>query len=110
MTLLDWRQPSMPDRPTLEHRQITAIEMDGRPVEITSAQLVYTQYWDGEQAAQREWEVLGRTHEEDLKEGVESIVVTVDGKRLKGRAVMQSSRSYGLSVFSAVGLGELTDA
>lgn len=34
----------MPDRPTLEHRQITAIEMGGRPVEITSAQLVYTQY------------------------------------------------------------------
>ncbi len=38
------------------------------------------------------------------------IVVTVDGKRLKGRVVMASSSSYGLSVFSAVGLGELTDA
>lgn len=100
----------MPDRPTLEHSRITAIEMGGRPIEITSAQLVYTQYWDGEQAAQREWEILGRTHEEGLKEGVESFVITVDGKRLKGRAVMQSSRSYGLSVFSAVGLGELTDA
>jgi hypothetical protein len=100
----------MPDRPTLEHSRITAIEMGGRPVEITSAQLVYTQYWDGEQAAQREWEILGRTHEEGLKEGVESVVITVDGKRLKGRAVMSSSRSFGLSVFSAVGLGDLTDA
>lgn len=43
-------------------------------------------------------------------EGVESFVITVDGKRLKGRAVMSSSRSFGLSVFSAVGLGDLTDA
>ena len=100
----------MPDRPTLEHFQVTAIEMAGRPVEITSAQLVFTQYWNGEQAAQREWEVIGRTHEEGLKEGVERLVVTVDGQRLKGRAVMTSSRSYGLSVFSAVGLDELIDA
>jgi hypothetical protein len=100
----------MPDRPTLEHRQVTALELGGRPVEITSAQLVYTQYWNGEQAAQREWEVIGRTHQDDLKEGVEPIVVTVDGKRLKGRVVVNSTRSYGLSVFSAVGLGELTDA
>lgn len=100
----------MPDRPTLEHRQVTALELGGRPIEITSAQLVYTQYWNGDQPAQREWEVLGRTHDDDLKEGVEAIVVTVDGRRLKGRVVMTSSRSYGLSVFQAVGLGELTDA
>lgn len=100
----------MPDRPTLEHRQITALELGGRAVEITSAQLVFTQFWNGEQAAQLEWEVLGRTHEDDLKEGVEAIVVTVDGKRLKGRVVISSSRSFGLSVFSAVGLGQLTDA
>lgn len=100
----------MPDRPTLEHRRITALELAGRPVEITSAQLVYTQYWNGEQPAQREWEVLGRTREDDLKEGVEAIVVTVDGKRLKGRVAMTSSRSFGLSVFQAVGLDELTDA
>ena len=100
----------MPDRPTLEHRQVTALELGGRPIEITSAQLVYTQYWNGDQPAQREWEVLGRTHDDDLMEGVEAIVVTVDGRRLKGRVVMTSSRSYGLSVFKAVGLGELTDA
>jgi hypothetical protein len=100
----------MPDRPTLEHRQVTALELGGRPVEITSAQLVYTQYWNGEQAAQREWEVIGRTRQDDLKEGVEPIVLTVDGKRLKGRVVVNSSRSYGLSVFSAVGLDELRDA
>lgn len=100
----------MPDRPTLEHRQVTALELGGRPIEITSAQLVYTQYWNGDQPAQREWEVLGRTHDDDLMEGVEAIVVTVDGRRLKGRVVMTSSRSYGLSVFQAVGLGELTDA
>jgi hypothetical protein len=100
----------MPDRPTLEHRKVTALELGGRPVEITSAQLVYIQYWDGERAAQREWEVLGRTHDDGLREGVQAIVITVDGKRLKGRVVLNSSRSFELSVFQAVGLDELTDA
>lgn len=100
----------MPDRPTLEHHQVTALELGGRPIEITSAQLVYTQHWHGDQPAQHEWEVLGRTHHDDLKEGVEPIVISVDGRRLKGRVVITSSRSYGLSVFQAVGLGELTDA
>lgn len=97
----------MPDRPTLEHRPITALELGGQPIEITSAQLLFTQYWNGDEAAQREWEVHGRTHHDGLKEGVEPIVITVDGVRLKGRVVMTSSRSHGLSVFQAVGLGEL---
>lgn len=100
----------MPDRPTLEHHKVIALELGGRPIEITSAQLLYTQYWNGDAPAQREWEVLGRTHDDDLKEGVETIVVTVDGRRLKGRVVLNSSRSHDLSVFQAVGLGELTDA
>jgi hypothetical protein len=100
----------MPDRPTLEHHRVTALELGGRPIEITSAQLVDTHYWNGDQPAQHEWEVLGRTNDDDLKEGVEAIVITVDGRRLKGRVVMTSSRSYGLSAFQAVGLGELTDA
>jgi hypothetical protein len=100
----------MPDRPTLEHRKITELELGGRPIEITSAQLVYTQYWNGDQPAQREWEVLGRTHDDQLREGVQAIVIGADGRRLKGRVVLNSSRSYELSVFQAVGLGELTDA
>jgi hypothetical protein len=99
----------MPNRPTLEHRPITAIELGGQPIEITSAQLLFTQYWNGDEAAQREWEVRGRTHYDGLKEGVDAIVITVDGSRLKGRVVMTSSRSHGLSVFQGVGLSELKD-
>jgi hypothetical protein len=100
----------MPDRPTLEHRPITAVELAGSPVDITSAQLVYTQHWNGDEPAQREWGILGRTHDDDLKEGVAAVMITVDGRRLKGRAVVASSRSYGLTAFEAVGLDELVDA
>ena len=89
---------------------MTALELGGRPIVITSAQLLYTQHWRGDEPAQREWEVHGRTRDEELREGVEPIVITVDGRRLKGRVVMTSSRSHGLSVFQAVGLDELTDA
>jgi hypothetical protein len=100
----------MSDQPTLEYQRLAALELDGRPIEITSAELVRKQYWRGDEPAQLEWEVVGRTHDPDLRDQAQSIVLTVDGRRLKGRVVLWSSRSYGLSVFKAVGLGELSQA
>ncbi len=35
--------------------------------------------------------------------------MTTDGKRLKGRIVLSSSSSFGLTAFEAVGLGDLGD-
>lgn len=101
----------MPDRPTLEHHRIADVVLDGVPLEVTSAELVYTQYWDGDRPAQREWEVNGRTYQGGaLKEAVMAISFTLDGRRLKGRAIMASSASGGFAVFQAVGLGTLTEA
>jgi hypothetical protein len=99
----------MPDRPTLEHVRITALELNGRPIEIRSAELVHIQHWRGDQPAQREWEVAGRTPIEDLHQGAQPVVLTADGKRFKGRVVLSSSSSFGMTAFEAAGLGELLE-
>jgi hypothetical protein len=99
----------MPDRPTLEHIRLSSLQLDDRPIEITSAELVLTQYWRGDEAAQREWEVVGRTHEERLRQGPQAISFEAGGQSYRGRVVLSSSRSVGttISVFNAVGLGDL---
>jgi len=99
----------MPDRPTLQHQRISALELNGRALEIKSAELVRIQYWRGDEPAQRDWEVAGRTPVEDLHEGAQSVVLTVDGRRFKGRVVLSSSSSFGLTKFEGAGLGELTE-
>ena len=101
----------MPDRPTLEHTRLTSLAFDGRPIEITSAELVVTQYWRGDEAAQRDWEVVGRTHDERLRDGPQVIEFEAGGRRYRGRAVVSSSVSVGsgLSIFNAVGLGDLRE-
>ena len=100
----------MPDGPTLQHIRLSALELDGRPVDITSAELVRIQHWRGDEPAQLEWEIVGRTRDPDIRDRAQSIVMTLDGKRLAGRVVIWSSRSYGLAVFKGVGLGDLTEA
>lgn len=100
----------MTDRPTLEHTRLTAVELNGRPLEITSAELVRIQYWRGDEKAQQDWEIVGRTRDEEFRDGTQSIVIAIGDERYKGRVVLTSSRSYGLAVFKAVGLGELVRA
>jgi hypothetical protein len=99
----------MPDRPTLQHRRITALELNGRPIELKSAELVHIQYWRGDEAAQRDWEIGGRTPVEDLHEGPQAVVMTVDGRRYRGRVVLASSSSFGMTKFEGAGLGELIE-
>lgn len=99
----------MPDRPTLQHVRLTSVELNGRSIAIKSAELVYTQYWNGDEPAQREWEVVGRTEDDDLRVGAQPIVIATSDTRLKGRVVLDHSRSYGLTVFSGVGLGDLVE-
>jgi hypothetical protein len=100
----------MPDRPTLQHVRLTALALGGRSIEITSAELVRIQHWRGDEPAQLEWEIVGRTHDEDVRDGAQSIDMEIGEERLKGRVVLSSSRSYGLTVFKGVGLGELVKA
>jgi hypothetical protein len=101
----------MPDEPTREYARLAALELDGRPIEITSAELVWVQHWRGDEPAQREWELVGRTYQHDrLRDGAQAIALTADGRRLKGRVVLWSSSSRGFAVFKGVGLGDLVEA
>ncbi len=101
----------MPDRPTLEHIRLTSLELDGRPIEIISAELVLTQYWRGDEPAQRDWEVVGRTNDDQLHQGPQPIAFEADGRRFRGRVVLASSQSIGspVSAFNGVGLGDLLE-
>src|SRR5688572_21937486 len=99
----------MPDRPTLTHVRLSSLELNGRPIEITSAELVRIQHWRGEEPAQREWEVHGRTYDKGLRDGPQPIELTAAGERFRGRVVLTASESIGseLWAFEAVGLGDL---
>jgi hypothetical protein len=101
----------MPDRPTLEHIRLAWLELNGRPIDIISAELVLTQYWRGDEPAQRDWEVVGRTHDEQLHQGQQSIAFEAGGGRYRGRVVLSSSQSIGstVSAFNGVGLGDLIE-
>jgi hypothetical protein len=86
--------------------------MGGRPIEITSAELVRIQHWRGEEPAQQDWEVHGRTFDPGLRDGAQPIAFTANGQRYKGRVVVSASQSIGsgLWAFEAVGLGELVES
>jgi hypothetical protein len=101
----------MPDRPTLAHVRLSALELNGRPIEVTSAELVRIQHWRGEEPAQQEWEVQGRTYDAELRDGTQPIAFVAEGRRFTGRVVLSASRSIGseLWAFHAVGLGDLVD-
>lgn len=101
----------MPDRPTLEHLRLAWLELNGRRIEVTSAELVVTQYWRGDEPAQRDWEVVGRTHDDGLHEGPQSIAFEARGRRFRGRVVLSASKSLGstLFAFNGVGLGDLIE-
>jgi hypothetical protein len=99
----------MPDGPTLEHTRLAAIEVGGRPLDIKSAELARIQYWNGDEPAQLEWEIRGRTDEDTLTDTVHPIVITIGESRFKGRGVFRTSRSYGMTVFHIVGLDPLVE-
>lgn len=99
----------MPDRPTREYARLSALEIDGAPLDITSAELCWVQHWAGDEPAQREWEIRGRTRDEGLRDGTRSIVATMGERRYRGRVIVSSSAAGGLAVFEMVGLGDLTE-
>ena len=101
----------MPNEPTREYARVTAMELGGRALEITSAELVWIQYWRGDEPAQREWELAGRTFDPSLRDHPQPVVLTLaDGRRLRGRVVLRIKESGGYAAFTGVGLGELTEA
>ena len=99
----------MPDRPTREYARMTALEIAGEPIDITSAELCWIQHWSGETPAQREWEVVGRTKETSVREGVREVVLVFPDRRLKGRGLVNPSVGPGLTVIEIVGLGGLVE-
>lgn len=88
---------------------MTALEIGGDPVDITSAELCWIQHWNGDEPAQREWEVRGRTTQASVREGVREIVMTFPDRRLRGRGVVNPSVGPGLTVIEIVGLGNLVE-
>ena len=99
----------MPDRPTREYARMTDLEIAGRPVAITSAELCWIQHWRGEEPAQLEWEVAGRTREAGVRDGAREVTLIFPDRRLRGRGVITSSAGPGLTVFEIVGLGPLVE-
>ena len=99
----------MPDRPTREYARMTAIEIGGSALPITSAELCWIQHWNGEEPAQREWEVAGRTKEGSMPEGVRDVVLVFPDRRLRGRGLVNASPGPGITVFEVVGLGPLVE-
>ena len=102
----------MPDRPTLKHVRLSSLELGGRPIEITSAELVRIQHWRGEEPAQEEWEVHGRTYDAAIRDGTQPIAFTAGDRTYRGRVVLNASKSIGseLWAFEAVGLGDLVES
>jgi hypothetical protein len=99
----------MPDRPTREYARLTALEIGGRPIEISSAEVVWIQHWNGDEPAQREWELAGRSFDPSLPDGAQPVVLVIGARRLKGRAVLDVRRSDGYAAFEGVGLGSLVE-
>jgi hypothetical protein len=99
----------MPDRPTREYARLTALEVGGRPIEISSAEVVWIQHWNGDEPAQREWELAGRTFDPSLPDGAQPVVLVIGQRRLTGRAVLDVRRSDGYAAFEGVGLGGLSE-
>jgi hypothetical protein len=88
---------------------MTALEIGGEPVDITSAELCWIQHWSDETPAQREWEVAGRTKQTSVREGVREILLVFPDRRLKGRGIVNPSVGPGLTVIEIIGLGGLVE-
>ncbi len=100
----------MPDRPTREYVRLTSLALDGEPLEITSAELCRIQHWAGDEPAQVEWEIRGRTKDERLRDGTRGIDMAAGDRRYRGRVIVSSSASGGLTVFEMVVLGDLVES
>ena len=94
-------------RTTYQHDRVTALEIDGQPVPIASAELARMSTLDGDdEVIHFEWEVSGRTQAE-IHAGVHAFSMTVRGRRLTQRGIFRESHAEGWTVFKIVGLDEL---
>jgi hypothetical protein len=99
----------MPDRPTLDHTRLTGLELGGKPVNVTSAELVKIQHWLGDEPAQLEWEVQARTMDQWLRDGVHSLVISAGERQFRGRGIATISGDPGIWVIRIVGMDPLTE-
>jgi hypothetical protein len=94
-------------RTTYQHNRITAFEIDGRPVSISSAELARISTLDGDdEVINLEWEVAGKSQEE-IPDGVHAFAMTINGQRLTQRGVFRESHADGWWVFKIIGLDPL---
>ena len=94
-------------RTNYQHDRITALEIDGQPVEIASAELARISMLDGDdEVVHQEWEVSGKTQAE-IDAGVHQLVMTVRGRRLTQKGIFRESHADGWTVFKVVGLDDL---
>jgi len=94
-------------RTTYQHDRITALEIDGQPIEIASAELARISMLDSDdEIVHREWELSGKSQAE-IPTGVHSLAITVRGRRLVQKGIFRESHAEGWTVFKVVGLDEL---
>ena len=94
-------------RTTYQHDRVTALEIDGQPVPIASAELARMSTLDGDdEVIHFEWEVSGRT-QSAIDAGVHAFAMTVRGRRLAQRGIFRESHAEGWTVFKIVGLDDL---
>ena len=94
-------------RTRYQHDRITALEIDGRPVEIASAELARITMLDGDdEVIHREWEVSGKSQAE-IPTGTHGFAMTVGGRTLTQKGIFRESHADGWTVFKVVGLDEL---
>lgn len=91
-------------RTTYQHDRITAFEIDGRLVSISSAELArMTMLNDDDAVINLEWEVAGKSQEE-IPDGVHDFAMTINGRKLAQRGVFRESHADGWWVFKIAGL------
>jgi hypothetical protein len=94
-------------RTNYQHDRITALAIDGRPIEIASAELARISMLDGDdEVIHREWEVSGKSQAE-IPSGTHALTFTVRGRTLTQQGIFRESHADGWTVFKVAGLDDL---
>jgi hypothetical protein len=94
-------------RTSYQHSWITALEIDGKPVQIASAELTRVSMLDSDdEVINMDWEVNGKATSE-VTAGVHALAMTIGDRTHRQRAVFKETHADGWWVFKGVGLDQL---